>query len=321
VWAKRSITGEVAHQSADRIISLEPGMSTLAIVTRLSEAGIVRHPLILRVYLKLTGRDGDLKAGDYKFPSPISPLQAIEKIRRGEVHLERVTIPEGLNRFAIAKTLAETTGKASAEQFLHLMDDVAPIAAIAPQARDLEGYLFPDTYNYNSRTSPEELIRGMVNRFFEVFTPESMARANQLGLSVHEAVTLASMVEEEARVPEDRRLIASVFYNRLRLGMPLASDPTFIYAAILAGDYDGNPNQPRHRARTSAYNTYLHIGLPPGPIASAGKPSLEATLNPADTNYLYFVLSGAGGGHRFSATAAEHELAVQEYRRQQQKRN
>jgi UPF0755 protein len=318
-WVRSSVTRQVFHPSADRIITIEPGLSMHAIIARLSEAGIATHPRALMIYVLLTGRGSSLKAGDYKFASPISPLEAIEKIRRGEVYIERVTIPEGLNRFEIAELLAARTGKASPEEFLRLMDDTSLIARIAPQARNLEGYLFPDTYSYTTRTSPEDLIHAMVKRFNEVFNSEWVVRANQLGLTLHQVVTLASIIEKEARLPEERPLMASVFLNRLKLGMPLASDPTFIYAAILANDYDGNPNQPRHRQRESPYNTYKYTGLPPGPIASPGRASLEAVLYPADTDYLYFVLAGADGRHKFSRTMAEHDLAVKQYHRQRER--
>ena len=197
------------------------------------------------------------------------------------------------------------------------MEDQTPIERIAPTARNLEGYLFPDTYNYNSKTTSADFIRAMVNRFEEVFTPEMSERANQLGLTVNQVVTLASIIEKEAKVPDERPHMASVFFNRMKRGMPLGSDPTFIYAAILAGDYDGNPNQPRHRNRVSSYNTYVVSGLPPGPIASPGRASLEAVLHPDKTDDLYFVVNGTGGRHKFSRTAAEHEAAVEEYRRQQ----
>jgi len=317
LWVRKTAIASVEHQSADHLITIDPRSGTQAVVARLAEAGIVRHPLELKIYMRLTGRGGNFKAGDYKFPSPISPLQALEKIRRGEVFLERVTIPEGFNRFDIAETLATKTGKATAEEFLKLMEDQTPIERIAPGARNLEGYLFPDTYNYNSRTTPEDLIRGMVNRFEEVFAPDWSVRASELGLTVHQVVTLASLVEKEAKAPEDRAHIASVFFNRLKRGMPLASDPTFIYAAILAGDYDGNPNQIRYRSRPSPYNTYLVAGMPPGPIASPGRASIEAVLHPDNTDDLYFVVNGTGGRHKFSRTAAEHEAAVEEYRRQQ----
>jgi len=317
LWIRKTVTTPVEHQSADRIVTIEPGSGTQTIIARLVEAGVVTNPLALKIYLRLTNRGSNLKAGDYKFASPISPLEVVDKIRRGDVDLERVTIPEGFNRFDIAETLATKTGKATAQEFLRLMDDQTPIERIAPVARNLEGYLFPDTYNYNSKTTPEDLIRTMVDRFQEVFTPDWAARAGRVGLTVHEAVTLASIIEKEAKVPDERPHMASVFFNRLKRGMPLASDPTFIYAAILAGDYDGNPNQVRHRDRYSPYNTYLVSGLPPGPIASPGRASLEAVLNPDDTDDLYFVVNGTAGRHKFSRTAAEHEAAVEEYRRQQ----
>jgi UPF0755 protein len=317
VWVRRTATMAVNHDSADRIVTIDQHTGTQGIVARLTEAGIVRHPLALKIYLRVTGRGSNLKAGDYKFASPISPLQAIDKVRRGEVFVERVTIPEGYNRFDIAETLAAKTGKATYEEFLKLMDDQSPILRLAPTARNLEGYMFPDTYNYNTRTTPEELVRMMINRFEEVFTPEWTTRASQLGLTVHQVVTLASIIEREAKVPDERPHMASVFFNRLKLGMPLASDPTFIYAAKLNGDYDGNPNQPRYRESLSPYNTYKVIGLPPGPIACPGRASLEAVLYPDTTDDLYFVVNGTEGRHKFSRTSSEHEAAVGEYRRLQ----
>ncbi len=317
LWVRKTVTTPVEHDSADRIITIDQHSGTQAIIARLADAGIVRHKLALAVYLRITGRGNNLKAGDYKFASPISPLQAIEKIRRGEAFIERVTIPEGYNRFEIAETFATKTAKATAGEFLRLMEDRTLVAKIAPEARNLEGYLFPDTYNYNAKTTPEELIRAMVNRFDEVFTPEWSTRASQLGLTVHQVVTLASIIEKEAKAPDERPHMASVFFNRLKRGMPLGSDPTFIYAAILAGDYDGNPNQLRFRNRPSPYNTYLVSGLPPGPIASPGRASLEAVLYPDSTDDLYFVVNGTEGRHKFSRTAGEHDVAVEEYRRQQ----
>lgn len=316
IWVRKTATTAVEHD-ADRIVTIDARTGTQGIVDRLAEAGIVRHPLALKIYLRATGRGGSLKAGDYKFATPISPLQAFDKIRRGEVFIERVTIPEGYNRFDIAETFATKTGKATADEFRRLMDDQTPILRIAPTARNLEGYLFPDTYNYNTRTTPEELVHMMVNRFEEVFTPEWTMRASQLGLTVNQVVTLASIIEKEAKVPDERPHMASVFFNRLKRAMALGSDPTFIYAAVLAGDYDGNPNQPRHRQRLSPYNTYLVSGLPPGPIASPGRASLEAVLYPLNTEDLYFVVNGTEGRHKFSRTASEHDVAVEEYRRQQ----
>ncbi|HEU4388138.1 MAG TPA: endolytic transglycosylase MltG [Blastocatellia bacterium] len=318
IWLRSRVNRPVEHESASRIITIPPGTGTKAIIARLADAGVVRHPNSLILYLFLTGRSSRLQAGDYVFPSPISEIEAVQMIRRGDVHYERVTIREGANRFQIADMLATKTGKATTAEFHQLMNDPSLLSRIAPEARNLEGYLFPDTYNYSSLTAPEELVRAMVRRFDEVFGPESVSRASQLGMTVHQVVTLASIIEEEARVDQDRPLIGSVLMNRLRRGMPLAADPTFIYAAILADDYDGNPNQPRHRRRNSPYNTYIYTGLPPGPIASPGRESLEAALRPAQTDYLYFVVGYADGRHRFSRTAAEHDIAVAEYRRLRQ---
>jgi len=316
-WVRDSVTRPVDHLSADKIISIEQGMSTQAIINKLEEEGIIRHPAALKLYLAVARRSDQLKAGDYRFDSPISPLQALDKIARGDVAFERVTIPEGLNRFEIAARLAEKTEKGTEQEFLQLVNDPALISDIDPRARNLEGYLFPDTYNYTIKTTPQELVRAMVSRFKEVFKPEWVSRASHLNMSVRSAVTLASIIEEEARVPDERPVISSVFHNRLKISMPLASDPTFIYAAVIERDYDGNPNNPRHRRRDSLYNTYIYSGLPPGPIASPGRASIEAALFPAETDYLYFVVSGTEGRHKFSRTSAEHDVAVQEYRQQQ----
>src|SRR5262249_48254152 len=312
-WVRWTVVHPVTHQSADGIVTIDPGIGTAATIARLKEAGIVRHPLALRLYVTLTGKSSRLKAGDYKFTSPISPLEAIDKIRRGDVYYEKVTIPEGFNTFEIADLLATKTGKATREEFLALMADPGPVRDIAPAARSLEGYLFPDTYNYSTRTTPEDLIRVMVHRFDEVFTDAWTRRAAELKMTVPQIVTLASIIEKEAKVAEDRPLIASALTNRLRIGMPLAADPTFIYAAELAGDYDGNPNQPRHRRRNYPYHTSLHPGLPAGPIASPGRSSLEAALYPAKTDYLYYVLASADGHHKFSRNSAEHQAAVEQY--------
>ncbi|HEY6330967.1 MAG TPA: endolytic transglycosylase MltG, partial [Blastocatellia bacterium] len=193
IWARSVLSKPVAHHSADKVITIDPGIGTHAIIARLSQAGIVRRPRVLEAYLFVTHSNRSLKAGDYKFPTPISPLEAIDRIRRGEVAYERVTVPEGFNRFEIADLLAAKTEKATATEFLSMMDDVGLIADIDPRARNLEGYLFPDTYSYTSRTSPEELIHMMVHRFREVFTPEMAARAGQENLTLRQAVTLASI--------------------------------------------------------------------------------------------------------------------------------
>lgn len=319
VWFQVSLTQRRELPEPARLVTIEPGMGTRAIVGRLAAVGIVQDQTALLLWLTLTGRGRTLKAGDYEFESPISPIEAVGKISRGEVATRRITIPEGYNRFMIAETLAEKTGLGSRERFLSLTGNSSLIRDLDPDATTLEGYLFPDTYVYTPSTTAEELIGQMVERFREIYNarPEISQRAAERGMTLHEVMTMAAMIEEEARVEEERPLVASVFYNRLERDMRLASDPTFVYAAILANDYDGNVNNPRHRARLSPYNTYQFEGLPPGPITNPGWKSIEAALEPAESDYLYFVVTGTDGRHKFSRTSDEHDLAVQEYRRQQ----
>ncbi|HEY6402499.1 MAG TPA: endolytic transglycosylase MltG, partial [Blastocatellia bacterium] len=202
------------------------------------------------------------------------------------------------------------------EDMQALFKNTSLIADIDPQATSLEGYLFPDTYDYTANTKRAQLVEAMVRRFREVYTPEIQARAREMNLSARQAVTMASLIEKEARVDSERELISSVFHRRLKINMNLGCDPTVIYAAILAGNYRGKI----HRSdldRDSPYNTYKRVGLPPGPIASPGKRSLQAAVNPAETDYLYFVVDGTknDGSHKFSATSKDHDKAVDAYRR------
>jgi len=305
------------HTAASRVITIAPGTGARHIVRLLHEQGILAHPLPVLVYLTLTRQGARLKAGDYRFPSPISPLDVIRKLVRGDVIIEKITIPEGLNRFEIAALISQLPLR-DAERAPEFTEDASLIRDLDPQADSLEGYLFPDTYTYTPSTSARELIARMVRRFREVFTEADRARARQLGFTVREIVTLASLIEKEAKRPEERPLISSVFHNRLRRGMRLECDPTVLYAALLDGDED----RTIHRSdltRRSPYNTYLYPGLPPGPIASPGRESLRAALYPAQTDYLYFVVDGTrqDGAHRFARTFAEHQVNVALYRRAQ----
>jgi UPF0755 protein len=317
-WFQVSVFNRREHTAADKIVSIEPGLGTRGIVARLVDEGVIGDGTALLLWLTVTGQGRQLKAGDYQFESPISPYEVAEKIRKGDVATRRVTIPEGKNRFQVADMLAERTGLATREEFLRVMASPELIRDIDPDASSLEGYLFPDTYEYAPKAKPAELVKEMVDRFREVYKPEWAAKAQTHSLTIHQAMTLASIVEGEAKVDEERPLIASVFYNRLEKGMKLESDPTFIYAAILANDYEGNVNNPKHRRRLDPYNTYQFPGLPPGPILNPGLKSIEAVLDPADTNFVFFVVNGTDGRHKFSRTPEEHEAAVQEYRRLQQ---
>ncbi|MBX7221117.1 MAG: endolytic transglycosylase MltG [Blastocatellia bacterium] len=315
-WVYANLTTPLAHNAAEKIITLEPGLGTRGILVRLSSEGILSNRFPLLAYLALKREGRPLQAGDYKFESPITPLQVLDKLQRGQVVMEQLTIPEGLNVFEVAEILEE---RESGQTSTGLSPEAALrqtelISDLDPKATNLEGYLFPDTYTFTRRTTDAQLVGLMVKHFHEVFTPEMRAQATKLGLTVRQAVTLASVIEKEAKVDEDRPLISSVIHNRLKKGMRLECDPTFMYGAMVDKTWDGNVNNPAHRRSTSPYNTYFVTGLPPGPIASPGRKSLQAALYPATTEYLFFVL-GEGGKHRFSRTQAEHETAVAEYRR------
>src|SRR5262249_24248086 len=288
-------------------IEIPKGASTRDIAAMLAEAGVIEHPwefLLIRAYRQ----SAKLQAGEYRFAAPASALVVYGRIVRGDVYYRELAIPEGQNMFDIASAV-EAMGLMPKAEFLASARDPALIQDIAPSAPSLEGYLFPDTYRVTRHTRARELCRILTQRF--------RAEWERLGTSadVHQTVTLASLVEKEAAVPADRPLIASVFHNRLKLGMKLDCDPTTVYAAILEARYRGKIHQSELASR-NPYNTYQHAGLPPGAIASAGAPSLRAALAPAETDYLYFVARPDGSGrHEFSKNIATHRQAAARYRR------
>ncbi|HMW00031.1 MAG TPA: endolytic transglycosylase MltG [Acidobacteriota bacterium] len=320
-WVYHSLTTPLTHQAADRIIEIESGMGTRGILVRLWQEGVISSRFPLLVYLTVNRNQRPLQAGEYQFESPITPLKVIEKIQRGQVITHELTIPEGLNIFEVENLLKnrDSATPVNGQAVVAELRNITLIRDLDPTASTLEGYLFPDTYVYARNTTSAQLVTQMVRRFRDVFTPQFQARARELGMSVRQVVTLASLIEKEGKVDEDRALISSVFHNRLKRGMKLDCDPTFMYAAMLDGTWDGNVNNPQHRRSLSPYNTYLAPGLPPGPIASPGAKSIQAALYPAESEYIYFVLN-EGGKHRFSRTDAEHAAAVAEYRRLQGRR-
>jgi UPF0755 protein len=304
------------HNAAEEVITIEPGMGRRAIIDRLVQVGIIENRWPVLVYLALNPQSRKLQAGDYRFESPITPIAALAKIEQGQITTEQVTIPEGYDKFDILETLVKT-GIDSREAFQKAIKDTSLIADLDPEARDLEGYLFPDTYSYTRQTRAPQLIAAMVRRCRQVLTPARLEQARVLGFNTHQLMTMASLVEREAKVDDERPLISAVFHNRLKRGMRLDCDPTFIYAAKVEGVWDNNVNNPLHRKRESPYNTYFVVGMPPGPIASPGMKSIDAALSPTPADYLYFVVQGSDGRHKFSSTEAEHLAAVAEYRRQQ----
>jgi len=292
-------------------VEVRHGLRTSTILRHLQAAGVIRDPYVPLIYMKLVRHNDSLKAGVYEFDKPLSQAQVLDKLIRGDVILRTVTLREGLDRFAIGHLfVAEHFG--TQQLWDKLTADPELIRDIAPEAKSLEGYLFPDTYKFNPGTPPAVIVKAMVENFRKHFT-EEMAFITT-GLDVHKTVTLASIVETEARLPAERPLVASVYLNRLQRHMLLGADPTVIYALKLAGHWDGNI----HKADLqidSPFNTYRFPGLPPGPIANPGLASLRAAAAPASTNYLYFV-ARHDGSHAFSSTLAEHNRNVEIFQRQ-----
>ncbi len=268
----------------------------------------MRDAYIPLIYMKVVRHGESIKAGIYEFTKPASAADVVDKLIRGDVVARSVTLREGLDRFAIARLfVAEGFGKAA--EWDKLTADPETIRDIAPQATSLEGYLFPDTYKFNPGTPSRAILAAMVANFRKHFGGEMALIAS--GLNLHETVTLASIVETEARLPEERPIVASVYLNRLHRQMILGADPTVIYALKLANRWDGNI----HKADLqidSPYNTYRMHGLPPGPIANPGLASLRAASAPATTNFLYFVAKH-DGSHAFSTNLEEHNHNVQVY--------
>ena len=320
MWLRNEIYTPYQHDAAKKTITIDPGASTTAIVARLYEEGILKNEWPTRIWLRFFLNGKRFKAGDYEFKSPISPHEVIDQLTRGGVNTRQFTIPEGYNRFDIARMLyglgLKEPPPPRLEDLQALFKNTSLIADLDPQATTLEGYLFPDTYDYTANTKRAQLVEAMVKRFREVYTPEMQSRSEEMKMSARQAVTMASLIEKEARVDSERELISSVFHRRLKLKMELGCDPTVIYASILAGKYRGKIYQ-SDLDRDSPYNTYKRAGLPPGPIASPGKRSLQAAVNPADTDYLFFVVDAKknDGSHKFSATSKDHVNAVEELRR------
>lgn len=329
-WLNQEIKKPRAHKAAEKIITIPPKSSTNAILTKLHQEGIINSPTAVSLWLRTFGRGKILKTGDYQFDSPIAPLQVIDKLVRADVATHKFTIPEGYNQWEIAEKLAaplpgmREPAPASKEELLPLFKNNRLIADLDPKATDLEGYLFPDTYEYTLNTTRAQLIEAMVKRFRRIYSPEMMSQAQAMGMNTRQIITMASLIEKEAKADKDRELISQVYHKRWKIGETLACDPTLIYAAILAGKYKWNGIIYKSDLnRESPYNTYKRPGLPPGPIASPGKRSIEAALHPAQTDYLYFVVDGIkkDGSHVFSKTAAEHERAVAAYRQMEREQS
>ena len=325
-WVYSDLRKPVSHARSGQYIEIPKGSSPSWIINKLLAEGIIKHEWPLKLYLKSTGKGATLKAGEYDFPSPISPLSVVAKLQQGQRRLNRITIPEGWTRWDIAREMVKLPELHlnSEAQALALMDNVRLIRDIDPKATNLEGYLFPDTYEFSPETTADELVEMMVKRFRSVWKPDWTERARSLNMTPREIVTIASIIETEAKLEEDRPLVASVIYNRLQKNIPLAVDSTVIYASKLEGKwrYDGRVYLSDIQRR-SPYNTRIFTGLPPGPVASPGESSLKAALNPATSDYLYYVRNPDrdDGAHNFYNNSRDFEVGVQALRNWERQRD
>jgi UPF0755 protein len=282
----------------------------------------VRDAMTFRAALLVSGRARSLKAGEYRFDAPMHALDVINKIARGDVYKRLLTFREGLTILEMAQVF-EDKGFGKAAEFRHAAENAKLIAELDPAARDLEGYLFPETYSLPRDTPATVVVEQMVAGFKNAFTEDLRAAAKEQGLTVRQVVTLASLVEKETGAAEERPLVGAVYRNRMKIGMGMQADPTVIYALQKAGQYRGNLSR-ENLQFDSPYNTYRYAGLPPGPIASPGRASLVAAVKPADVDYLYFV-SKNDGTHVFASTLDEHNRnvftwQVEYFRKQRQNR-
>lgn len=291
-------------------VELPPGARTADIARLLADSGVVSDALTFRLSVRLGDNDRRLKAGEYRFAEAATQSEIITRLMRGDTYTRSLVFPEGLTIREMAG-IFEKSGMGAADEFVRAGNTVSLISDLDPEAANLEGYLFPATYSLPRRAGADGVIRAMVKEFRRALGSEPLPA----GMSLRELVTLASIVEKETGRAEERAQVAGVYTNRLRINMALQCDPTVIYALMLKGTWDGNIRKP-DLSMDSPYNTYKYPGLPPGPIASPGKASLDAARHPATSKYLYFV-SRNDGTHVYAETLAEHTKNVREF---QQKR-
>jgi UPF0755 protein len=325
LWVYRELNTPVAHAASQQYVEIPRGTSPAETLARLKSAGVIRRDWPLRLYIRARGLGPTLKAGEYRFATPVSPFAVLRKLQEGEQRLARFTVIEGWTRWDIAAAMARIPelGLTDENAALRLMDNTSLISDIDPRADNLEGYLYPDTYSFPPNTTAPEMIAAMVRRFRQVW--EGLAQeARASNRTTREIVTVASLIETEAKLKEERPVVASVIYNRLNRGMALGIDSTVIYASKLAGRWrnDGKVYQ-SDLDRQSPYNTRLVRGLPPGPIASFGLSSLEAAVRPARTDYLYYVRepSRNDGAHNFYSNEADFWRGVQALREWERQRD
>jgi len=305
----------VMIQGGPKSLIIRPGQDFKSAAMMMSREGIIKEPFKFTLFAVLKGYDKKIKAGEYLFSSQTTPNLVLSDLVEGKTILYKLTIPEGYDMRMIASVVAKA-GFGTRDEFMDVAQDTVLARKMGIEARTFEGYLFPDTYFFPKGTTPAVVVAAMVQRFQSVFSEGLRRRAESMGLSERQVVTLASIIEKETGAAFERPIISSVFHNRLKRNMRLESDPTVIYGIK---DFDGNITR-RHLLEATPYNTYAIFGLPPGPIASPGRKSIEAALYPSDTNFLFFV-SKNDGSHIFSATFREHNRAVMKYQKRRRPLN
>ncbi len=316
-WIYSSLNKSHEHAKANQFIQIPRGATPNEIIGKLSAEDILESELPVQIYLRSFGDSTKMQAGEYQFASPITPLQVLKELEKGEERTTKFTIPEGFTRFDIAKRIAEKfpqTPPVDDKAILALMDDVSLIKDFDPTAKNLEGYMFPSTYNLPKEVKPQEIIKTTVEQFKKTWKPEWTERARALGRTPREIVTIASLIETESGVEAERPVVASVIYNRLSKNIPLGIDQTAVYIAKMQNRWDGTIHKSDLEV-DSPYNTRRFGGIPPGPISSVSESALRAALNPAPTDYIYYVLdvSKTDGTSVFFNNARDFERAKQAY--------
>ncbi len=316
-WIYDALNKQQSHNKANQFIEIPKGSTPNQIIGKLAAEGILPGELPTQIYLRSFGDASKLKAGEYQFDSPITPLQVLKELEKGEERTTKFTIPEGFTRFDIAKRIAEKfpqTPTMDEKSILTLMDDTSLIKEFDPTAKNLEGYMFPSTYSLPRDIAPKEIIKTMVEQFKKIWKPEWNEKARALGRTPHEIVTIASLVETESHVEAERPVVASVIYNRIAKNIPLGIDQTAVYVAKMQNRWDGTINKSDLEV-DSPYNTRRFGGIPPGAISSVSESALKAALYPAQTDYIYYVLdvSKNDGTSAFFNNARDFERAKVAY--------
>ncbi len=316
-WIFSSLNAPHEHDKVGQFITIEKGSSPAEIIAKLNAEGILTNQVPIRLYLRFFGDASKLQAGEYQFASPITPLQVLKELESGEERTTKLTIPEGFTRFDIAKRIAANFPQEPPmddKQLLPLMEDTSLIRDIAPTAQNLEGYMYPSTYNFPKGTKAADIIKATVEQFRKIWKPEWTAQAQKIGRTPQEIVTIASLIETETGVESERPIVAGIINNRLAKNIPLGIDQTNVYIAKMLGKWDGTINKSDLEVN-SPYNTRIKTGIPPGPISSVSESSIRAALNPTRNDYLFYVrnVDLNDGSHWFYSSAAEFEKGKAKY--------